>query len=251
MDVLSEGRRAASGGAEGQARVVTAGPADELVWALRIVLAAVAGAAIGAERELHSHPAGMRTHLLVSVGSAAFTILSMHGFSDVDGQAGVTLDPSRVAAQIVAGIGFIGGGAILKYGVSIRGLTTAGSLWATAAVGFAFGSGLLVLGTALAAVILFSLWPMRRIVTSIHPNKPSESRFRLGLSRLETLQSVYECLVGEHVVVSSMSSRRLGKNRYEVELRAVIPQRLRLTDVEMRLGSLTGVEVLEGNDSAY
>lgn len=230
---------------------MSATPTDELVWVLRLVLAAIAGAVIGGEREFHSHPAGMRTHLLVAVGAAAFTILSMHGFGDVLGEPDVTLDPSRVAAQIVTGIGFIGGGAILKYGVSIRGLTTAGSLWATAAVGFAFGSGLLLLGTGAAAIILFSLWPLRSILERVRPGHRGESRIRLGMIRLETLRSVYECLVAEHIVVTSMGSRRLGKNRYEVELRLVLPQRLRLADVEMRLGSLSDVEILEGNDPAY
>jgi putative Mg2+ transporter-C (MgtC) family protein len=226
-------------------------PEDELVWVLRLVAAAVAGAAIGAEREWHSHPAGMRTHLLVSLGSAAFMIISMHGFSDVEGQEGVTEDPSRIAAQVVAGIGFIGGGAILKYGVSIRGLTTAGSLWATAAVGMAFGSGMLLLGTAVAGIILFTLGPMRMVVDRLHRERVEESRVRLGLTRLETLGAVYDTLRGEHVSIASLNSQRLGKARYEVELRLQLPTRLRLPDIELRLASLDDVEVLESSEAAY
>ena len=98
--------------------------------AVRMLIAAILGAAIGLEREIHEHPAGMRTHLLVSLGSAIFTILSIHGFGGLAGQAPV--DPTRIAAQIVSGIGFLGAGAILKYGTSIRGLTTAASLWTAA-----------------------------------------------------------------------------------------------------------------------
>ncbi|MBX3032171.1 MAG: MgtC/SapB family protein [Chloroflexi bacterium] len=220
-------------------------PGDELVWSVRLVLAAVAGAIIGFERELHAHPAGMRTHLLVSVGAAAFTILSMHGFADVAGEPDVTLDPSRVAAQIVSGIGFIGGGAILKYGVSIRGLTTAGSLWATAAVGFAFGSGMLIVGTAAASIILFSLWPLHALLRRVRPERKDESRVRLGMTRLETLGAVYDCLVAEHVAIASIGSQRLGKGRYEVDLRLQLPQRIRQADLEARLASLEDVEVLE------
>src|SRR5437879_8258507 len=105
-------------------------PADLALQAdlvFRMLVAAVLGAAIGFEREIHDHPAGMRTHLLVALGSALFTLVSIFGFiGAVAGQ--VPVDPSRVAAQIVTGIGFLGAGAILKYGTSIRGLTTAASL---------------------------------------------------------------------------------------------------------------------------
>jgi putative Mg2+ transporter-C (MgtC) family protein len=178
-------------------------------------------------------------------------IISMHGFADVAGQPGVNEDPSRVAAQVVAGIGFIGGGAILKYGVSIRGLTTAGSLWATAAVGMAFGAGMLLLGTAIAAIILFSLGPLRMVIERLHSDRLEESRVKLGITRLETLGAVYDALRGEHVSILSLNSQRLGKARYEVELRLQLPTRLRLSDIEMRLASLEDVEVLESSEASY
>src|SRR3954471_4455636 len=94
--------------------------------AVRMLVAAALGAAIGLEREIHEHPAGMRTHLLVSLGSGRFTIRAICGFEGGTA-AGVSpaVDPPRIAAQIVSGIGFLGAGAILKYGTSIRGLTTA------------------------------------------------------------------------------------------------------------------------------
>src|SRR5438045_6260094 len=89
--------------------------------ALRLLGAAALGAAIGAERERHGHPAGMRTHLLVALGSALFTVLSAYGFGAPTGSApGATVDPTRIAAQVVTGIGFLGAGAIIKYGTSIR-----------------------------------------------------------------------------------------------------------------------------------
>ena len=107
----------------------------ELVDAVRLLVAAALGALIGLEREIHDHPAGMRTHLLVSVGSAGFTVLSIFAFPAPGA------DPARIAAQIVTGVGFLGAGAILKEGATIRGLTTAASLWAVAAVGMAAGAG--------------------------------------------------------------------------------------------------------------
>ena len=132
---------------------------------VRLLIAAVLGAAIGLEREIHEHPAGMRTHLLVSLGSAVFTVLSIHGFQGVEAP-GVTptVDPSRIAAQVVSGIGFLGAGAILKYGTSIRGLTTAASLWTTAAVGMAAGAGQWVIagvGTFIGHLIQFGLLELR------------------------------------------------------------------------------------------
>src|SRR6188472_1311287 len=128
-------------------------------YALRLLLAAVLGAVIGFEREIHDHPAGMRTHLLVALGSAIFTVVSIYGFGDPD-----VADPSRVAAQIVTGIGFLGAGAIIKYGTSVRGLTTAASLWATAAVGMAAGTGQWILAIVASAIVVATLGPMPLVV---------------------------------------------------------------------------------------
>ena len=102
---------------------------------IRLVVAAVLGGAIGFERERNSWAAGLRTHMLVSAGACLTMIVSSFGFSDIAHQPNVVLDPSRVAAQVVSGIGFLGAGAILLRGEVVRGLTTAASLWAVAAVG--------------------------------------------------------------------------------------------------------------------
>jgi putative Mg2+ transporter-C (MgtC) family protein len=125
--------------------------------ALRILIAAVLGAAIGLERERHDHPAGMRTHLLVAVGAATFTVLSLEAFKTPGA------DPARVAAQIVTGIGFLGAGAILKSGGSIKGLTTAASLWAVAAVGMASGAAAWGVAVAATLIVVVSLWPLHEI----------------------------------------------------------------------------------------
>jgi putative Mg2+ transporter-C (MgtC) family protein len=104
---------------------------------LRLFVAAALGAALGVERELRERQAGLRTHLVVSVGSALFTLVSAYGFHNFDGK----VDPTRIAAQIVSGIGFLGAGAIIRQGLSVRGLTTAASLWLVAAIGMASGAG--------------------------------------------------------------------------------------------------------------
>ena len=110
-----------------------------------LALAFVLSSIIGLERELRQKPAGLRTHALVGVGAALFVLVSKYGFSDVEKPGLVVIDPARVAAQIVSGIGFIGAGVIFVRGDLVRGLTTAAIVWMTAAVGMACGSGLVVL----------------------------------------------------------------------------------------------------------
>src|SRR3954454_13330799 len=136
----------------------------QLDLAVRMLIAAVLGAAIGLEREIHEHPAGMRTHLLVCLGAAIFTELSIYGFTTVDGVSVANrVDPTRIAAQVVSGIGFLGAGAILKCGTSIRGLTTAASLWTAAAIGMAAGAGDWVVAAVGTLIVLVSLWPLQAL----------------------------------------------------------------------------------------
>src|SRR5216110_4065643 len=129
----------------------------------RVALAAALGAVLGLERELREREAGLRTHLLVSVGSALFTIVSAYGFREflTSGQSVIRADPTRIAAQIVTGIGFLGAGAIIRQGLSVRGLTTAASLWVVAAIGMASGAGYYSGAVIATVVVLVSLWPLR------------------------------------------------------------------------------------------
>jgi putative Mg2+ transporter-C (MgtC) family protein len=129
---------------------------------VRLAAGLILGAIIGFERELHRQPAGFRTHSLVALGAALFTIVSAYGF------AGPMVDPTRIAAQIVSGIGFIGAGTILQHRGNIRGLTTAASLWSVAAIGTAAGAGLVVMaiiGTILILVVLALLDRVENVAT--------------------------------------------------------------------------------------
>ncbi|WP_142685174.1 MgtC/SapB family protein [Chitinophaga polysaccharea] len=133
---------------------------------IRLLLAAVFGGIIGLERERKDWAAGLRTHMMVSVGAALTMMVSAYGFSDILGHPNVVLDPSRVAAQVISGIGFIGAGTILflKEGV-VRGLTTAAGLWTVAAIGLATGGGMYFaafIATAIAIVILWLLQPVEK-----------------------------------------------------------------------------------------
>ena len=131
---------------------------------LRLLLAAFLGGLVGLERDLADHPAGLRTHIAVAVGSALFVIAGAYGWGDflTDREStNITIGVDRVASNIVTGIGFLGGGAILKYGANIKGLTTAASLWVTSAVGLASGLGSYVLVVAATIVTLLSLVALR------------------------------------------------------------------------------------------
>lgn len=125
---------------------------------LQLILAAVIGLILGFEREVIGKPAGMRTYALVTLGATAFTIISKHGFADVGG----SFDPSRVAAQIVTGIGFLGAGIIIFRGVKVEGLTTASGLWVAAAIGMAIGAAMYSVGIAAAIIAFIVMVVLRR-----------------------------------------------------------------------------------------
>ncbi|MCC7461271.1 MAG: MgtC/SapB family protein [Gammaproteobacteria bacterium] len=129
---------------------------------LRLLIAAVLGGAVGLERERLEWAAGLRTHMLVCVGAALLMLVSAFGFADILGTPNVVLDPSRIAAQVVSGIGFLGAGTILflRHEI-IRGLTTAASLWTVAAVGLAVGSGMYVAALATTAIVVIILAVMK------------------------------------------------------------------------------------------
>ena len=138
----------------------------ELAILVKLLLAAVAGGLVGLEREKHGRPAGLRTNLLVSVGACTMMIVSEAFFLKYEGldvQSVLRLDPSRTAAQIVTGIGFLGAGVILKEGASVRGLTTAATLWVVAGLGMAFGMGHFSLGILSTALALVSLTLLKRL----------------------------------------------------------------------------------------
>jgi putative Mg2+ transporter-C (MgtC) family protein len=211
-----------------------------------MVIAAILGAAIGLEREIHEHPAGMRTHLLVSLGSAIFTVLSIYGFAGVGtGSVSPTVDPTRIAAQVVSGIGFLGAGAILKYGTSIRGLTTAASLWTAAAIGMAAGAGEWIIAAVGTFIVIFSLWPLNALVERIHRPGARSIKVRLEVSRLEAVGDVSRLLADRRVEIAGINSQRTGKGRYEVELELRMPPAIRPQDVLGAITQIPDVELLE------
>jgi putative Mg2+ transporter-C (MgtC) family protein len=207
---------------------------------VRLLIAAALGAVIGVEREIHGHPAGMRTHLLVALGSAIFTELSIYGFQAT---ASSPLDPSRIAAQIVSGIGFLGAGAIIKDGASIRGLTTAASLWATAAIGLAAGAGDYVVGITGSVIVVFSLWPLNRVAERLHRADRLTMRLNLVVDRLEALAEISVIVARNRLEIVGVQTERLETTKYAVGFELRQRPGSNLVDAIEQTSRVKGVEV--------
>ena len=136
-------------------------------FVLRLVVAGILGVLRGLEREYRAKEAGYRTHFLVAVGSALLMIVSQHGFDSMLGKEGVGLDPSRIAAQIVTGIGFIGAGTIILNRQIVRGLTTAAGIWATAGIGMCAGAGMYALAISATVLTLIGLELLSRLFKNL------------------------------------------------------------------------------------
>jgi putative Mg2+ transporter-C (MgtC) family protein len=183
---------------------------------LRLSVAAGLGAAIGLERELDEKAAGLRTHMLVSLGSALFTMVGAYGFHDflVGGGSVVRADPGRIAAQIVTGIGFLGAGVIFRQGFTIRGLTTAASLWVVAAVGMASGAGFWSGAVLATAVGLVSLRPLEWVKERALPQRAAQAL----VVELADDASAGPVLAAVERHADLLALRRDGR-RVEIELR--------------------------------
>jgi putative Mg2+ transporter-C (MgtC) family protein len=201
---------------------------------IRLLLASAFGGLIGLERERKDWAAGLRTHMMVSVGSCLIMIVSAFGFSDILGAENVSLDPSRVASQVISGIGFIGAGTILflKQG-AIRGLTTASGLWTVAAIGLATGGGLYFAAgatTIIALIILWALKPLEQvyfrkykpILLRVTSNPDSESDF---IKRL---------LENKEIKIQSINLER-NDNEYIYDLKF---DHTELSNLELIIGEL-------------
>jgi putative Mg2+ transporter-C (MgtC) family protein len=180
---------------------------------LRLCIAGGLGAAIGFEREIRDREAGIRTHLLVSLGAALFTIVSAYGFHEflASGDNVIRADPTRIAAQIVTGIGFLGAGAIIREGLSIRGLTTAATLWVVAAIGMACGAGYYWPAAAATVLTIFALWPLRLLAYRlIEQIKPEENRLTVELKEGEPLTRLLAVVHNvRHIEVTDEIDRRI------------------------------------------
>ena len=213
--------------------------AQQTSFAVRLLVAAVLGMIIGLEREIHEHPAGMRTHLLVSVGSAGFTLLSMHVLAGPDG------DPGRVAAQIVSGIGFLGAGAILKEGATIRGLTTAASLWAVAAVGMAAGAGAWVIAIVVTAIVVFSLWPLRVVAERYVGGQAHRVRMQLATQDPHVLGRAVELVAAQGGTVAHLATAHTPGGGLAIDLEIRVSSSSAGAALTAAIAALESMELVE------
>jgi putative Mg2+ transporter-C (MgtC) family protein len=186
----------------------------ELEWwdvLLRLAVAGALSGAIGLERELRDRAAGLRTHMLVGLGAALFTLVSAYGWNDFEFStaSGVVFDPTRIAAQIVTGIGFLGAGAIIRQGITVRGLTTAATLWIVAAIGMAIGAGYYSAGLIATGLVLVGLGPFRWL-----EGHATFGRFRRSGRHLEIDVTPDHSIAGPLAVIDE---RRVRVSRVQFE----------------------------------
>jgi putative Mg2+ transporter-C (MgtC) family protein len=197
--------------------------------AVRLLVAAGLGCAVGFERERLLWAAGIRTHMLVAVGSCLLMIVSAYGFQHALLMPHVVLDPSRIAAQVVSGIGFLGAGSILLRGQVVKGLTTAASVWAVAAIGLASGGGLFFAAAASTVIILVILAGLKPLEEA-YRTRAQGARLEITAERdrlnLSALHKVLGLRAGQIRRVISRSDETTGEERLSVTLARVSPQKL-------------------------
>ncbi|HNY17880.1 MAG TPA: MgtC/SapB family protein [Treponemataceae bacterium] len=216
----------------------------------RIAISVVAGYLLGLERQIHRQPAGLKTHILICVGSTLLMLVSLilaGGLEVLSGNARLVGDPGRFAAQVISGIGFLGGGAIIRQGFNIKGLTTAATIWVSAAIGLAIGVGAYVPAAITLVAVLVTLVIMERFESSLFPPKSikilylvyEEAHFDYALLARE--------LVSEKIVTGNLDmAKTLSSDRIKLTIQAHIPAHIdynRLTSTLQKAGKLVKIEV--------
>ncbi|RAV17655.1 MgtC/SapB family protein [Paenibacillus contaminans] len=223
---------------------------DPLHLTLRLVLALVLGGLIGFERERHSHAAGFRTNILVCLGSTLIMLLSMYGFSAFVDEYNVRMDPARLAAQVLPGIGFLGAGVILRNGLSVTGLTTSATLLVVAAIGLSVGAGFYYAAVLSTFMVLLSLWVLNIVEKKYFRDKRVYAIKIRTLNQPGTLGRISGLLDEKGVDVRKLSmeeeQKEDGSNIVYVTLSVKIPKPsvlVPLIEGIERLHGITGVSV--------
>ncbi|HCJ11180.1 MAG TPA: methyltransferase [Clostridiales bacterium] len=216
---------------------------SEFETVLRLVFSLLLGAVVGLERETHDRPAGLRTFILVSVGSTLIMIVSMNIRYLFPG--GVGVDPGRIAAQVVTGIGFLGAGTILHEGPSIRGLTTAAGLWVVAAVGLAVGAGFYLAAGVTTALALVTLSLLSHVERSYIGGKGDAVVTIVTVDRPGQLGRIGSALGDNGINIKDIKLSPTEEDLVEVVLKVKVPSREALAKALQALAGLTGVRSAE------
>jgi putative Mg2+ transporter-C (MgtC) family protein len=217
--------------------------------AIRLLITAVLCGVIGFERETRDQSAGFRTHILLGLGAALFTLVSAYGFTEFteaalqSGGRGIQFDPTRIAAQIVTGIGFLGAGAIIRQGMDVRGLTTAASLWAAAAIGMAVGAGYYFGAAATTIIVIAALYLLREARNRLLPRLRTEfGILNVAFSDMGSqINEVVDTLERHSVQIRNLGVEiEGGRASYTIQLR--IPPRSSMQEALQEISTLSGVE---------
>jgi putative Mg2+ transporter-C (MgtC) family protein len=212
----------------------------------RVLLAAALGGFVGFEREFRDQPAGFRTHILVSLGAALFTMAGAYGVSGFVGAGPVSFDPTRIAAQVVTGIGFLGAGAILRYGVTVRGLTTAAALWVTAAVGVAVGLGYYTGALVTSVATVVSLFGLKQVEASIIPKlRRGRHNFVIEVGTELRLAELAAIVEGHNARIVSMKILSVTEGMRKLLLTISVPPEMDPRSLALEMRGLEGVTTLE------
>ena len=201
-------------------------------YVIRIVIAGICGGVIGYERKNRGKGAGVRTHLIVAIGAALMMIISKYGFGDVDpgtlGTKGV--DPSRIASQIVSGVGFLGAGMIYFTHKSPKGLTTAAGMWATAGVGMAIGSGMYVVGIATTVIVVACQLILHRSLRFMSSHETATLKVS-AVNRDGVIDYIKNVLTDLGIDVESISGYHIKEDVIEMEFNVLLPDNIEMLDV--------------------
>ena len=213
-------------------------PIQELI--LRVLVAGALGGLVGLDRELSDKAAGLRTHILVSLGAALFTLTGAFGI--VGGDSTVAVDPTRVAAQVVTGIGFLGAGAIIRQGMTVRGLTTASGLWVTAAIGTAIALGFWEGAIATTVVAVVALFGLKRVERKLLRRlKPGRVEFVIDAGGEFQLHEVTEMLHERKCRIDSVAMETTDEDTRNVTLSLRLPPRTGAQEVADAVRAMAGV----------
>ena len=211
-----------------------------LEFLLRIAAAALLGGLIGIERGFRAKEAGFRTHFLVALGAAVFMVLSAHGFDDVVFTDNIRLDVSRIAAQVVSGIGFIGAGTIIFQRHAVHGLTTAAGLWVTAAIGMAAGAGLYAIAAFTTVLVLLGLEVLHSLLPHVNTRVITATFTAKERSQVDKL---LEQLKSDGVIISGFNSSTDPSGRLVVKLDMKVASSKYSDNLPHLLLELDGVEI--------
>ncbi len=216
---------------------------------LRIASAVLFGFMLGFEREITGKFAGLRTHILVSVGSAVFTLLSIHGFKymTAEGLVGIN-DPARVAAQIITGIGFIGAGTVMRQGTNISGITTAATLWVSAAVGMACGCGMFFLATIATVASLIVLTLIRHFERKFLLNKVFNIRhIEISFScPLENMDNIYKIIEKNFEILERVKKKTRDDKHFSMKFNVATRKNIaKIHEIFKEAENLSSLEISE------